>query len=199
MPARRPGGSAAAWLALAAAVILLVVAGLDDWKLRSQRDDLFGRTADLSQRLTAAQKELSAAQVEKARQELYSRVLESDDVKVLFLGGKDPQPSARAKVFWLEKAKRGVVVAGNLAALPPDKQYELWVFDKGKPVAGRRVRCRCLRPCPLRVGRPVRDLRGSELRRDDRAQGRRPGADRPDRPDRVLTESFRRTRGVAAS
>ena len=134
MPARRPGGSAAAWLALAAAVILLVVAGLDDWKLRSQRDDLFGRTADLSQRLTAAQKELSAAQVEKARQELYSRVLESDDVKVLFLGGKDPQPSARAKVFWLEKAKRGVVVAGNLAALPPDKQYELWVFDKGKPV-----------------------------------------------------------------
>ena len=133
-PARRPGRSAAAWLAAAAAVILLAVAGLDDWKLRRQRDELFGRTADLSQRLSDTQNQLSAAQVEKARQELYRRVLESDDVKVLFLGGKDPQPSARAKVFWLEKARRGVIVAGNLAALPPDKQYELWVFDKGKPV-----------------------------------------------------------------
>lgn len=134
VPVRRPARAAAAWLALAAAVLLLVVAGLDDWKLRRQRDELFGRTADLSQRLTATEDKLSAAQVEKARQELYRRVLESDDVKVLFLGGKDPQPSARAKVFWSEKAKRVVVVAGNLAALPPGKQYELWVFDKGKPV-----------------------------------------------------------------
>jgi anti-sigma-K factor RskA len=25
-------------------------------------------------------------------------------------------------------------VAANLEPLPPDKQYELWVFDKGKPV-----------------------------------------------------------------
>ncbi len=63
------------------------------------------------------------------------RVLESDDVRILFLGGKDPQPSARAKVFWSEKAKTGVILAGNLAPLPPDKQYELWVFAEGKPVA----------------------------------------------------------------
>jgi anti-sigma-K factor RskA len=133
-PARRPARPVAAWMALAAAALVLVFVGLDDWKLRRQRDELFGRTADLSRRLSATEVRLSAAQVEKARQELYRRVLESEDVKVLFLGGKDPQPSARAKVFWSEKAKRGVVVAGNLAPLPPDKQYELWVFDKGKPV-----------------------------------------------------------------
>jgi anti-sigma-K factor RskA len=133
-PARRPARPVAAWMALAAAALVLVFVGLDDWKLRRQRDELFGRTADLSRRLSATEVRLSAAQVEKARQELYRRVLESEDVKVLFLGGKNPQPSARAKVFWSEKAKRGVVVAGNLAPLPPDKQYELWVFDKGKPV-----------------------------------------------------------------
>ena len=134
-PARRAPARAGAWLALAAAAVLLVVVGLDDWKLRTQRDLLFGRTAELSQRLTAAEEKLSAAQVARARQELYARVLESDDVKILGLTGKGPQPEARARVFWSEKARRGVLVAGALAALPPDRQYELWVFDKGKPVA----------------------------------------------------------------
>lgn len=132
--ARRPTPGAGAWLALAAAALLLVVVGLDDARLRRQRDELFGRTAELSQRLSSAELRLSAAQAEKARQQLYRRVLESEDVKVVFLGGKDPQPAARAKVFWSETAKRGVVVAGNLAPLPPGKQYELWVFDRGKPV-----------------------------------------------------------------
>jgi anti-sigma-K factor RskA len=132
--ARRPSRPIAAWLALAAAALVLVAVAFDDWMLRRQRDELFGRTAELSQRLSSTQAQLSAAQAERARRELTLRVLESEDVKVLFLGGKDPQPSARAKVFWSEKAKRGVVVAGHLAPLPPDKQYELWVFDKGKPV-----------------------------------------------------------------
>ena len=53
----------------------------------------------------------------------------------MFLKGQGPQPDARAKVFWSERAKRGVLLAGNLQTLPTDKQYELWVFDKGKPVA----------------------------------------------------------------
>jgi anti-sigma-K factor RskA len=132
--AARSTRSMAAWMALAAAALLLVLIGLDDRKLRRQRDELFDRTAELSQHLSAAQQQLSTAQAEKARQELYRRVLESDDVKVLFLDGKDPQPGARAKVFWSEKGKRGVILAGNLAPLPADKQYELWVFDKGKPV-----------------------------------------------------------------
>ena len=61
-------------------------------------------------------------------------MLESDDVRMLFLGGKGPQPNARAKVFWSERAKRGVLVAGNLAPLAPDRQYQLWVFVDGKPV-----------------------------------------------------------------
>lgn len=124
----------AAWLAAAAAVVLIVAAGVDAWNWRRQRDELVSRSAELTRQLAATQEKLSTSQVEKARQELYRRVLESDDVKVLVLGGKDPQPSARARVFWSQRAGRGVVVAGNLAALPPDKQYELWVFEKGKPM-----------------------------------------------------------------
>jgi hypothetical protein len=123
---RRPSG--AAWWLAAAAALLFAFAAWDDARLRRQREDLRSQTAQLSA-------ELSTARQEMARRDLRVRVLESDDVKVLFLGGKDPQPSARAKVFWSEKAKTGMLLAGNLAPLPPDKQYELWVFAEGKPVA----------------------------------------------------------------
>ena len=125
MPRR---SSAAAWWLTAAAALLLVLAVFDDARLRQQREDLRSQTTQLSA-------ELATARQDVARRDLRVRVLESDDVKVLFLGGKDPQPSARAKVFWSEKAKTGMLLAGNLAPLPKDKQYELWVFAEGKPVA----------------------------------------------------------------
>jgi anti-sigma-K factor RskA len=71
---------------------------------------------------------------EIARRDLVTRVMESDDVRVLFLGGHGPQPNARGKVFWSDKAKRGILVAGSLEPLPADRQYQLWVFADGKPV-----------------------------------------------------------------
>lgn len=123
-----PRPALAPWLLAAAAALLVAVVGLDDARLRRQREDLRSRTDDLSARLATARQEL-------ARQDLRARVLESDDVRLLYLGGKDPQPGARGKVFWSPKAKRGVLLAGNLTPLPPGKQYELWVFAKGKPVA----------------------------------------------------------------
>lgn len=117
-----------AWRALAAAAALLVFAiGLDDARLRREREDLRSRTADLGDRLRTAETAL-------AERTLRARVLESDDVQMMILGGKDPQPQARARVFWSERARRGILVASNLAPLPTDRQYELWVFQKGKPI-----------------------------------------------------------------
>jgi anti-sigma-K factor RskA len=112
---------------VAAAAVLLAVLLFDDWRLRREREDLSGQAADLASRIEKKDAEL-------ARRDLRARVLESEDVRLLFLGGKDPQPRARAKVFWSEKAKRGFVVAANLEPLPAGRQYQLWVFDKGKPV-----------------------------------------------------------------
>ena len=127
----RPPAAAAprygAWIFAIAASLLLAFFIADDARLRREREELRSRTADLSSKLDSAQQNL-------ARRDLQARVLESEDVRVLFLGGKDPQPGARAKVFWSQKAGRGIVVAGNLAPLPAGKQYELWVFSNGKPV-----------------------------------------------------------------
>jgi anti-sigma-K factor RskA len=125
-PAPPPSG--AAWRLLAAAAALLfVVAGLDDARLRREREELRSQSADLAGRLQSAQTQL-------AERTLRARVLESDDVQMMLLGGRGPQPDARARVFWSPKARRGVLVASSLAALPSDRQYELWVFLAGKPV-----------------------------------------------------------------
>jgi len=116
------------WALALAAALALVFLLVDDARIRREREELRSRSADLVTRLDSAQRNL-------ARRDLQVRVLESEDVRVLFLGGKAPQPDARAKVFWSDKAKRGVLVAANLQPLPAGKQYELWVFAKGKPVA----------------------------------------------------------------
>jgi anti-sigma-K factor RskA len=117
----------AAWAFAAAAAILFVIVVLDDARLRRQREELRAQNAELAERMETARSEI-------ARRDLVTRVMESDDVRVLFLGGHGPQPNARGKVFWSDKAKRGILVAGTLAPLPPDRQYQLWVFADGKPV-----------------------------------------------------------------
>ena len=126
--AARPPVSITAWRVFAAAAALLLVAvGLDDARIRRDREDLRSRSADLAGRLQTAETAL-------AERTLRAKVLESDDVRMMLLGGAGPQPGARARVFWSPSAKRGVLVATSLAALPSDRQYELWVFLNGKPV-----------------------------------------------------------------
>jgi anti-sigma-K factor RskA len=130
-PVRIPAAlpvSTFAWRAFAAAAALLLVAvGLDDARQRRQGEELRSQSAELAGRLQSAETAL-------AERVLRARVLESDDVQMMLLGGKGPQPDARARVFWSPRAKRGILVASNLAALPTDRQYELWVFLDGKPV-----------------------------------------------------------------
>ena len=159
-----------AWAFAIAATLALIFFVNDDARLRRDREELRSRTADLSSRLESAEKSL-------ARRDLQARVLESEDVRMMFLGGKDPQPAARAKVFWSQKAGRGILVAGNLAPLPAGKQYELWVFAG----AGGNVRRGLLRPGDDGVVGPRGDRGGGELRRDRRAARRDAGADGPDR------------------
>ena len=127
-PSRAPAPPAAPWRVFAAAAALLLVAVvMDDARLRRDREELRSRSADLAGRLQNAETAL-------AERALRARVLESEDVEMMHLGGTGPQPGARGMVFWSPKARRGVLVAARLAALPADRQYELWVFLNGKPV-----------------------------------------------------------------
>ncbi|MFN2384796.1 MAG: anti-sigma factor domain-containing protein [Thermoanaerobaculia bacterium] len=139
------------WWLLAAAAALLLFFIADRTRLSVQRDSLQEELAAARARLVIAEREaargaqtgataaelasrLRSAEAELARRDLRARVLESDDVRMLFLGGRDPQPRAQGKVFWSDTARRGFVVVGNLQPLPADRQYQLWVFERGKPV-----------------------------------------------------------------
>jgi anti-sigma-K factor RskA len=123
---RSSGWTPARVFALAASLLLLAVV-LDDAHLRREREEMRSQSAELQTRLSSAQTEL-------AQRQLRARVLESDDVRMLLLGGHGPQPDAKGRVFWSPKARRGMLVASRLSPLPSDRQYQLWVFLEGKPV-----------------------------------------------------------------
>ena len=72
---------------------------------------------------------------------------------MMLLGGKEPQPRRAGPRVLEPAARRGVLVAGNLAALPSDRQYELWVFLKGKPVNAGVFDVDAAGPRALRVDR----------------------------------------------
>jgi hypothetical protein len=112
-----------------AAALLLLALTVDDSRLRRERENLRSRAADLAARLQAAETEL-------ALRDRRARVLENDDVRMLLLAGRGPQPDARGFVCWSEKARHGILITGRLAPLPPGRQYQLWVFRDGRPVDG---------------------------------------------------------------
>ena len=175
--APRPAGPSA-WRALAAAAALLLVAvGLDDARLRREREDLRSRTAELGERLRSAETAL-------AERTLRARVLESEDVQMMILGGQGPQPQARARVFWSERARRGVIVACEPRAASDRPAVRALGLPEGQADQRRRLRRRSPGPGPLRVDR-LPGARGAELRRHRRAPRRRSRADRADRARRV--------------
>lgn len=128
-PARLPGRRApvAGWAFAAAAALLFVMVLLDDARLRRQREELRTQNVELAGQVKSSLMELS-------RRELRARVIESDDVKIVFLGGQGTQPKANAKVFWSERANARVLVVGGLKPLPTAQQYQIWMFVDGKPV-----------------------------------------------------------------
>jgi hypothetical protein len=121
----RPGRPQAIRFLGVVGVLLVLTLVADDARLRRDREDLRSHSAELAGRL-------QTAEIELAERTLRARVLESDDVRMLLLGGRDPQPGARGLVCWSEKARHGILVAGELAPLPPDRQYQLWFFRDGR-------------------------------------------------------------------
>src|SRR5215472_6743911 len=82
-PAGRPPATAAApswtsWLLGLAALVVFGILINDDMRLRRQREELRSQTQQMAQTLDSAKRDL-------ARRDLYVRVLESDDIRVLSL------------------------------------------------------------------------------------------------------------------
>ena len=123
----RPAPAARQWWLPAAAVFLLVVAGISQLQVRKTRKDL--------ERTSASVAELTRQNLE-ARQreaELERKIDALTTAKAFVLTGQEIAPSATARVFVNERERTALVFFQNLPSSPDDKSYQLWVIRADQP------------------------------------------------------------------
>ena len=110
------GGRGLPWLAVAAAVVLAVAAGVAYLKERGSRQML--------ERAVAVARDSLAAQ-----QQLVATLL-APDVNTAVLASKGRPPTAR--VFWNPSRHRVVIAVFDLPPAPAGRIYQLWAIQTGK-------------------------------------------------------------------
>ena len=123
LPSRRaiPWWSAVGWAA--AAAMLLVVALL--WK----------QNGDLAQRIASLQSDASAQQAQLAQaKEIVNTLTAEDAQRVTLVAAKTP-PQPQGKAIYLRRKGSLIFLENNLAPLPPQRAYELWLLPPtGSPI-----------------------------------------------------------------
>jgi anti-sigma-K factor RskA len=112
------------WVPISAAAcgLLLAAAALwSEWRVRAELRALEGEAAGLRIQVTYAQELLT--------------LLQAPATRIITLGAPaEPSPAPSGKAFW--NPERGLVFyAYNLAPLPPDRTYQLWVVTAAGPVS----------------------------------------------------------------
>jgi anti-sigma-K factor RskA len=128
----RPGlgfGAAAAALA----VVLLGLASLSLW---NRNQSLTAEVASLSDRLRAAENEVTGQREQLAGARNVEELLASPAVRVAELSGKTPAPQAHAMLAYDGKTGRAVVMATGLPPCPEGHAYQLWLIADNKPLPG---------------------------------------------------------------
>lgn len=100
------------WRLVAAAALVLALAGWREFTVRAQRDQLQRENAKLGSELAA----LGAA-----------------DTRTIALAGQEIAPRASAKVFLEPDRRRAIVFFHDLPRNPDDKSYQLWIIRADHP------------------------------------------------------------------
>lgn len=127
-PRSRPGSWAMPWAVATAFALLAIGAGIDNFLLRD-------RLHNLSRMAERVQAEAGRLQAEASRASDVLAVLTAPTAQrvTLTAGKTPPQPTGRAG--YLRERGRLIFTASNLAPLPPNKIYELWLIPvSGKPI-----------------------------------------------------------------
>jgi anti-sigma-K factor RskA len=125
------------WLGLAAAALLLfsVWSGVRAARLSGEIERLGAERDRLTREQATLGEQLSLAR-DQARRTSESLTLVTDPkVRTIQLAGLGPAPGASGRTFVDPRRGRADFYASALPALTPDKTYELWWFQGGKPVA----------------------------------------------------------------
>jgi hypothetical protein len=124
-----------AWLALAAALLLVAWAGWgwrtaerETARLAAERIRLARVSATLEQRL-------AAARAEQARTERALQIMTAPGMRPILLAGLAAAPGAEGHTFVDPAARRAVFVAANLPRPAPGTTYQLWFIGAEGPVS----------------------------------------------------------------
>ncbi len=133
---RRTGGPAWLLVRLAAAVMLIVAAGLgwfaaQQFNLaRALQENLDGA----NRRATLAELEVSTAKRTAAEARQRAAILAAPDALTIGLAGQPAAPDAVARVFW-SSAEGVVFTAAGLPAVRAGRVYQLWFVPNSNPVS----------------------------------------------------------------
>jgi anti-sigma-K factor RskA len=122
IPVRRSSSNFMPWLAAAA---FLLLAGFF-WR---QSDRLAQRVAQLQDESIQQQ-----AQLDRAR-EVVSTLTSTDAMRVTLVAAAQTPPQPQGKAIYVRERASLIFLASNLASLPPQKAYELWLIPtNGAPI-----------------------------------------------------------------
>lgn len=120
----------ARWAAVVAAASLLIAAwsGWRQARLGEERDRLAQQVSALDQQLG-----LARAEVQRLAESL--SIISSPGSRAIVLAGLGPSPNASGHTFVNPRRGKAVFYAFDLPTLAPDKTYQLWWIEDGKPVS----------------------------------------------------------------
>jgi anti-sigma-K factor RskA len=138
------GGASAAvpsrtsrWPAILAAASLLI-AVWSGWRQARLGDELerLGAERDrLARQVSGLDQQLGLARAEADRMAESLAIITSPGSRAIVLAGLGPSPNAKGHTFVNPERGKAVFYAFDLPALTPDKTYQLWWIEGGKPVS----------------------------------------------------------------
>jgi anti-sigma-K factor RskA len=113
------------WLAIAAAVVLLLISGAIGYQF-------YQKSQQLESQITALRNETNQQQA------LVRDILIDPNYQSVLLKGNEKlpmkMPDAEIKVFWNAETKQVHVSVGKLPELGEDQQYQLWALKDDQPI-----------------------------------------------------------------
>ena len=125
------------WPAIVAAASLLI-AVWSGWRQARLGDELerLGAERDrLARQVSGLDQQLGLARAEADRMAESLAIITSPGSRAIVLAGLGPSPNAKGHTFVSPERGKAVFYAFDLPALAPDKTYQLWWIEGGKPVS----------------------------------------------------------------
>ena len=125
------------WAVLVAAASLLIVvwSGWRQARLGDELDRLGAERDRLARQVSGLDRQLGLARAEANRMAESLAIISSPGSKAIVLAGLGPSPQASGHTFVSPERGKAVFYAFDLPALAPDKTYQLWWIEGGKPVS----------------------------------------------------------------